>query len=297
MRFLLICLVVFINLESRGQPTAQKILSLLEGKRLSSFNKSVRDSMSAHVFERGPEGFSAREIIPDFSETVVEVLSNRTDLVPCRINLLSKDDVIFFYEIRNISGDSIIEQYKNVTVFDQFEGKFEYVYGAPIDTADLFLTDIRYGHHCGLAGRNPEPCEQMINFVDHRDILSLRRWLRSANAEKQLYGARGISLLAQTGYLLTTDDLRIFRILQEKKGNVNTCSGCTYWGDATADVATEIIENYPKYEWGSENFSPKPLHLPVTAGIIISIIIFFSVGYLLKRSKKTYKIFSRLRKS
>src|SRR6185436_7252537 len=286
MRLLLFTIFVFINPGSYGQPTVQKILYLLEGKKLSSFDKSVSDSMKAHVFAHGSEGFFAREIIPGFSESVVEVLSNRPDLVPCRINLLSKNDVIFFYEIVNISGELFIEQYKNVTVFDQFEGKFEYMYGAPIDTADLFLTHIRYGHHCGLAGRNPEPCEQMINFVDHRDILSLRRWLRSANAEKELYGARGLRLLTESGYLLTTDETRIFRILQEKKGNVRTCSGCTYWGDPIADVATEIVENYPKYEWGSQYFSSKPLDLPVIAGIIISIIIFFSIGYVLKNKQK-----------
>jgi hypothetical protein len=283
---------VFITFESRSQPSAEKIFSLLDGKKFSSFNNYVRDSGNADILKFRTVPFSSREIIPKFQETVVDVFADQPEFVSYRINLLSNDDLVFFYEIRNKPNDSTIKQYKNVPVFEQFESKFEEIYGARMNYADLFLTDILFGDHCGIIGRSPGECEQMISYVDHRDILSLGRWLRSANAEKQMYGARGIRLLEKKGYMLTTDELRIFKILQEKKGNIHTCSGCSYMGLPIDFVASEIADNYPGYEWGSEDFSSKPLHLPVIEGIIISIMIFFSIGYV-QTNKQKAKIFSR----
>jgi hypothetical protein len=286
MRLLLFTVVVFINLSSRCQPSAEKIFALLDGKKFSSFNNYVKDSGNKDILKLRIDPFSSREIIPRFEETVVDVFENQPEFISYRINLLSGDDVIFFYEIRNKSGDSTIKLYKNVPVFEQFESKFEEIYGARMDYADLFLTDIVFGDHCGMIGKNPGECEQMISYVDHWDILSLRKWLRSPNVEKQMYGARGIRLLEKKGYMLTTGELRIFKILQEKKGNVHTCSGCTFMGLPIDFVASEIADSYPGYEWGIEDFSPKPLHLPTIAGIIFCIILIFSVGYGLKNKRK-----------
>jgi len=113
-------------------------------------------------------------------------------------------------------------------------------YHSPIDTTDLFQTSIVYGNSCGIAGTSKEYQERLSSLIQRRDLSTLSSWLWSPNIEKQLYAIKGLKTMEKFGYQLTAKDSRIIKLISQKNGLINICSGCIHSADSIKNVLAQI---------------------------------------------------------
>jgi hypothetical protein len=137
--------------------------------------------------------------------------------------------------------------------------------------------------------------EQLNVLLQDGNVDLIRQWLRSPNAEKQLYALRGYRILVIQGYNLTDEEKRIISIVEQKKGRVSTCSGCMYMNQTFQDVVSEINSMPPEYLKPQPNFSDvifknnktqiekKSSYWWVS---ILGIITVLAILYLIRRTKK-----------
>jgi hypothetical protein len=169
------------------------------------------------------------------------------------IDLLATKDKIFYYKFTKTDFDTAKHSFERTidSLFDNneyaaFEKRFEEVYNAPLNRNDLFL-NIVYGSSCGIAGTDPEYMEHLDRLLQYNHIDTVRQWLQSANAEKQLYALLGYRKLMTHDYDLTVEEHRLIPIVEKKKGTVLNCSGCFFTRLDFQTAVKEINSLPPKY--------------------------------------------------
>lgn len=110
-------------------------------------------------------------------------------------------------------------------------------------------------------------------------------WLKSANTEKQLYAIKGLKILAKTGYSTTDEENNLIKLVRQKEGIVNTCSGCIYSSDSIKNIVAELDlwdgEYYIHRKRPSKNSNI--IYYCLGGIILVSLLSFI---YLKRRTKK-----------
>jgi hypothetical protein len=248
-------IALFLTAQVVGQPV-QKIKLLLKDKNFVALNSYIDKPQKSNVVF-GWE--TLRTIVGDYQEGIIKMEESLPSedgtggsfINNYRVYLLTDKKKIFYYKfIKTVyvnkgseqweKNEEIIDSLKDDKEYFSFENSFKKTYGDTLNHYDLFITSIVYGSHCGFAGVNPEYMEKLNLLLQNENIQDIRQWLKSANAEKQLYAIKGYRILVNQGYKLTDQEKRIISIVEKKKGMVSTCSGCDYMDDTFQNVVSEI---------------------------------------------------------
>ncbi|HSC40055.1 MAG TPA: hypothetical protein VLD19_19360, partial [Chitinophagaceae bacterium] len=133
-----------------------------------------------------------------------------------------------------------IDKWRDKRKYTGFETTFRQVYRDTLNHRELFLTSIVYGISCGAGGAVPEYMQLLEGLLRKNDVAAIRQWLKSPNAEKQLYAVYGYRALRRRGYIPTQEENRLFAIIQQKQGSVSSCSGCTSSGKTFQEMVADI---------------------------------------------------------
>ena len=138
--------------------------------------------------------------------------------------------------------------------------------------------------------------EQLNILLQDDNVDRIRQWLKSANAEKQLYALKGYRILVNQGYTLIVEEKRIISIVEQKKGTVSTCGGCIYMNEEFQNVVSEINaipSEYLKPEKINSSdviFKKKKSKAIKVSSYwwisVFGIIAVLSILYFLRRTKK-----------
>lgn len=292
---------LFLTLQIVGQPL-KVIKQLLADNKFQSF-KTFIDSAPKSNSKLSWE--TLREVTPGFWEGVVKLetfkeVIDKTggNIINYRIDLLATEQNIFFYQLSEIryteikvgewqSYDSTLEKYKNDVLFKDFETTFSKAYHANLNPKELFITSIVYGSECGIAATPTQFQEKLDSLLLDKDIKTISSWLKSPNTEKQIYAIQGLKVLEKNGYNLTPEEMRLIKIIKQKKGVVNTCAGCLYSSDTIKNVIAGI-ESWEGYFTASQraNKSNKFFYSVLSVLILIIALLLFYFKYFKPWTKK-----------
>lgn len=266
-------IALFWTAQVVGQPV-QKIKELLKDKEFVPLNSYITKPQKSNV----AFGWEIlRYIVEGYQEGIIKIEEN----VPAndgtggsyinnyRVYLLANKDKVFYYKFiktvyKNTGSDNwekteeTIDSLTDKTEYALFKNSFRQTYGDTFDHNDLFLTSIVYGAHCGFAGTNPEYMEKLNFLLLNNGVAEIRQWLKSANAEKQLYAIRGYRILINQGYAMTNEEKRIIHVVEQKKGTVSTCSGCFFMNETFQNVVSKINSIPTEYLKPENASSPYP---------------------------------------
>lgn len=313
MKYYTLYTVLFFSLKVLGQPV-NEIKQLLRNKDFISLNSYIEKPQKSNVNFRWE---TLRTIFEDYKEGIIKIEETKPSydgtggsiINNYRVYLLSNEDKFFYYKIINIfykkigaekfeKNESVIDKLKDSTKYTYFENSFKQTYGDALDSNDLFLTSITYGESCGIAGVNPDYLDKLNLCLVTNRISEIRKWLSSANSEKQLYAIRGFRVLINHGYKATEDEKRIINIVVQKKGLVSTCSGCNVMQENFQDVISKInsapieyitpIKMNSSYLTSKKQKSDAKNSLLLWGLISLSSISITAFGYFVWRKKKTF---------
>lgn len=288
MRLFLIFILTICNFFSSAQSVTDTIITdiknALQKKQISALNDYIGVKQH-HIFIRWQ---TLRDIVDNRQEGVLKIeIVRKPDSISnvdnFSINILADQDRIFYYELikwifkRKSEGDYesfpiVLDVYKDSTAYQKLGNLYTAVYHSPIDTTDLFKTSIVYGISCGITGAPTEYQEKLFSIIQHRDLATISSWLRSPNIEKQLYAIQGLITLEKSGYQLTSEDNSLIKAISQKKGLVNTCSGCIYSTDSIKNVFAEIT---PYSLTTKKNKTIWLYYGLATLALIVSLLLFY----------------------
>lgn len=301
----------FLTAQVIAQPV-QKIKQLLKDKKFVPLNSYIDKPQKSNV-NFGWE--TLRTIVGDYQEGIIKI----EEYIPAkdgtggnfinnyRVYLLADKNKIFYYKLDKTAyknkgseqwekNDETIDSLKDKTEYSLFENSFRQTYGDTLNHCDLFLTSIVYGSHCGFAGVNPEFMKQLNLLLLDKNVDLIRQWLKSANAEKQLYALKGYRILVNQGYNLKDEEKTIISIVEQKKGTVYTCSGCLYMHETFQDVVSKINSIPTEYLKPEKPNSADVILIKNKIkvekkssywwGLIFGIIAVLAILYLIRRTKK-----------
>lgn len=307
----ILVITFFLTAQVFGQPV-QKIQQLLKDKEFAPLNSYITKPQKSNV-DFGWE--TLRTIVEEYHEGIIKI----EESIPAndgtggsfinnyRVYLLANKDKVFYFKFiktvyKNTGSDNLekkeetIDSLTDKTEYALFENSFRQTYGDTLNHNDLFLTSIVYGGHCGIAGTNPEYMEQLNFLLLKNDIAEIRQWLKSANAEKQLYALRGYRILVNQGYTMTDEEKKIIEVVEQKKGTVSTCSGCIFMNETFQNVVSEInsipteylntektSSSYPTFEKKTNSTKNNLSNWGVFALGVASIA---TLVYFIRRTKK-----------
>lgn len=304
-------ITLFLTAQVVGQPI-EKIKQLLKDKEFVPLNNYITNPQKSNVHLSWE---TLRSIVEEYQEGIIKI----EEYVPAndgtggsiinnyRVYLLANKDKVFYHKfiktvLKNTGSENweknveTIDSLTDKTEYASFESSFKQTYGDTLNPNDLFLTTIVYGGHCGMAGSNPEYMEQLNFLLLNNEVTEIRKWLKSANAEKQLYAIRGYRILVNQGYVTTDEEKRVIAVVEQKKGTVSTCSGCLFMDETFQEVVSEInsipIEylkpeqtnlSYPTFKKKSNSKKKSFSNWGLFAVGVTSIA---TIGYFIRRTKK-----------
>ncbi len=204
--------------------------SLLQEGDYLTFRKQLK-TISEYTWEVLP-----RTVVSDYKEELIHLTDTKgTYYRHFKIYLLSTDKKIIYYKLCQLvyvgenseENEKIIDEKTDTSSYKAFLNSFQQTYQTPPAAEDLFSASIVYGDYCGLAGIMPPYRAALNKMIQQKEISELRKWLKSANAEKQLYALEAYKQLIEQDYSISEEELRVITVLAQKKGFVNTCGGCS----------------------------------------------------------------------
>lgn len=190
-----------------------------------------------------------REIIPGYIELIANIHDNwPNESFFYQLNLIASAKQILYYKLvqkkskwngsERIEYFEVIDSSASPSDWRLIETQFEKLYKYPLDKQDLFKNNWQFGFSCGYSGSMPD----LWNEIKMNDRRQLNKWLRSPNAEKQLYAIFLIYQLVKDGIHITPEIERIIHIIQSKEASVNICSGCKFYSRSLKELI-EAIKN------------------------------------------------------
>jgi hypothetical protein len=266
MKVLLTITVLVLALQASGQ-SLKEIKQLLAGKDFVAF-KAYIDAASKKYTKVNPNSTLRaiwelkRDITPTFQECVIdaeksfpsEAGSNISRVLRYRINVLATAKEIIYYDFAEKKSNgptwddftlNVTDSFRNDILLAGLRRDFFNTYNDSINQQELFNDSNVYGSACSIVGQKPEMREVNDVLVENKDVQLLTRWLRSTNAEKQVYGVDGLYQLKKKGYKLTAEQLRLIDIIKNKKGNLNICRGCIYSSAKISSIVRSILAGHP----------------------------------------------------
>lgn len=306
------CIIVFIALFLTTQAIGQSVLEikqLLKDKNFPALKTYINTPQKSNV---DVSWETLRTIVGDYWEGVVTIQEN----IPANdgtggniinnyiVNLLATDKKIFYYTLTNTfyknKGSDKWE--KNIdtvdSLFDKreyesFKNLFKQIYNDTLNGQDLFVTYIVYGGNCGIAATDSEYMEKMKQLLQDENVTEIRQWLKSPNAEKQLYAIRGYRTLVNQGYKITDEEKHIIEVIQQKKGTISTCSGCLYSSQTIEQTIVEINDIPPEYlnpgpliSSSKNKKNRAPNSIPGWTLLILGISLSIAAGYYIRKRKR-----------
>jgi hypothetical protein len=164
-----------------------------------------------------------------------------------RVNIIATDSTIIYFDLLEVKSKKVSNEwvpdyvssdtYKNDNLFTDLNTAFKKTFRAELNFSELFNLTIVYSDGgCGYGGRLRKEKMQIDELVLNNDRLGLQKWLSSSNTETQLYAVDGFYHLQKNGALLTPVELEMINAVQQKKGTVQTCSGCSFGLDQISSV-------------------------------------------------------------
>lgn len=249
MRIILLILLIVTSICVRGQEEFPILRQTLKTGRLENIRKYLSSTVETNKCWSGGGQYIRfhREILPGYFETMVDIFScsqlnsGSEDVRFYRLNILSKDSIIFYYALEHYYLDSILWESTDRKLMHLFTRAFFDFYETPLQTEDLFNDKFTVGTICGIDGEPTELYEMVTDFVNKRDTQTLQRWLRSANTELQLYAVIGFIELYNSGFIPDITTTALLNYVLNKQGNLDCCVGCIGERYKIEDVKNYIL--------------------------------------------------------
>lgn len=231
-----------IPLFGQVQNDVKKVLATMDFVALKKYTDNLTDKenqISLHWAYLRDLTTDFQEGVFIFEKSVPDVDDPETSSVHTfRVNLVTTKKNIVYYELSEKKHKSVgndwqpyyetIDSFKNDGAFGELESSFKNIYQLELYEKDLFMTDFIFGSNCGIAGTSPEGRAQMDEWVQSNNKTQILKWLKSANAEKQVYAVEGLNQLKNAGTILTNDEIMMINYVCDKNGTIYVCSGCIH---------------------------------------------------------------------
>ncbi|UOX32675.1 hypothetical protein LXD69_11535 [Flavobacterium sediminilitoris] len=258
---ILICFVIIISLVLISNLFFQKkedIKSILSAKELSKFENFIKQKFEEDVFNGHWKYL--RDITYEYKEGIFEFKQyikdnkgrNTTSYEVFQVKIIASGNQIIFYEFSVQKNKKVkyewkdsfswepyyvsIEKFKNDEEYKKIKNNFKKIFGSDLNESELFMADIVYGGSCGAGAMYSSERMQLNSFVDKKDKISILKWLKSTNAEKQIYAVEGLLKLKKMGIVLNKTELGIIKYITHKKGTIKVCNGCIYSSKELSEV-------------------------------------------------------------
>lgn len=265
MKSLLTITILVLTLHASGQ-SLKEIKQLLADKDFRTF-KTYIDTASKKYTTVNPNSNvrAIWELKRDLTETYQECVIDADESFPSedepnistvqryRINVLATTKEIIYYDFaeKESNGPSwddftlnVTDSFRNDILIADLKRDFFKTYNDSINQQELFNNSNVYGSACSIVGQKPEMRVENDAIVVNKNIKMLTKWLKSTNAERQVYGIDGLYQLKKKGYKLTAEQLRLINIIKNKKGNLNICRGCIYSSDKISSIVKFILAGH-----------------------------------------------------
>jgi hypothetical protein len=262
MKLLLTITVLFLTLQVSGQ-SLQKIKQLLADKNFVAF-KAYIDIASKKYSRVNPDSKVRaiweleRDLTATFQECVVDADESFPDedepnistVERYRIKIIATSKEIIYYDFAKKESNgvswfdfrlNITDSFRNEILISELKKDFFENYNDSINQKELFNDSNVYGFACSIVGLKPKMREENDLIVKNKNIQQLTMWLKSTNTEKQVYGIDGLFQLKKKGYKLTEEQIRLIKIIKNKKGSLNICNGCIYSSDNISNIVKNIL--------------------------------------------------------
>lgn len=243
---------------------AEKLTAYCQNFSYSELENGLNDykNQSSEKIEYDWIILPERELVNDFFEQVIRFRKSvQSDDNPSlysmyeyRVKLIKhKKGQIAFYQIiepKNIKVDGewveteIVLTGDSTDVWSKVRTDFLKTYSQPLKFDELFEMDIVFGSSCGWGVQAPEYSGKLSRLLEANDTTSIINWLSSTTVEIQMYGIQGILAMQKKGYQFDDSVFELLKLIEEKEGNVSTCSGCTYGYDPIGQTVKMIRNGF-----------------------------------------------------
>lgn len=199
-----------------------------------------------------------RELTPDFKEGIftftVDIPDKKNSAISSytkfKINIIIEKSKILYYEFNKERERSLLywkedhykltDKFSNEAQLERLKKNFQDLFKSGLDRKQLFVINFPYGENCSIDGTAPEGREQVEKWIKAKDKTELLRWLRSTNTEKQVYAVEGLHRLSKSGISLTQHELNLIRVVINKEGTINVCSGCSHGQENIRSITSKF---------------------------------------------------------
>lgn len=255
-RFRIILILMFFVFQKSHAQFQNNLIKTLQNKDFITLKKFA-DNLSKDDKNIKTYWEILRDIAPEYKEGVIEIQITYPDkndpsfasADTFKVYLITfKTQIIFYYfgEKKYKNVDDVyyekIDTYSNKEDFERLKNKFKSIFENELNISDLFDNYLVYGKSCGVAGMHPFGKLKIDEWIENNNKNELTGWLKSANAEKQVYAIEGLFQLKQKGINLSENELKIINYIKTKEGKISVCSGCIH-------TSREITEVTKKFEF------------------------------------------------
>lgn len=251
MKFLLAFILLCpISLQAQKFPVLR---DALQSGSLAKVNNYIFNNteVNAHEFpENNIYWRLYREILPGYYEGTLQIyhsepyINERKRTYSVRIQMLVKDSSIFYYSVKYLNEKGAYADVRDSSTWKEpyniFLQTFKQTYGTALQAKYLFIDSINYGNRCKADGEETPEYKQMKEYVSKQNQKALGDWLRSGNAELQLYAVKGFKLLEERTVTVAKEYKPLIELVLAKKGNVNLCRDGVERRMQMAQLRTEL---------------------------------------------------------
>lgn len=224
---------IFNGANAAAGPADSLLTRLLQARNFSAFRNRADELDSTHNGPPSCHWSYLRDLAPGYQEgafltTDRASFGNKSD---CIFVLAFGDRIIDYLLVSYTSpGNNDIVRpplsFRDSAAYQQLRRLFLQVYGAPMNDSVLYNHSVTYGVACGYDGTPPQERSGMLDMVKQHDRRGLYRLLQSTLLEEQIYAVEGFYLLKLSEFHLSETEMKLIKIVLQKKGIVYACQGC-----------------------------------------------------------------------
>ncbi|MFZ5554153.1 MAG: hypothetical protein ACOZCO_13635 [Bacteroidota bacterium] len=245
MKFIISFLLINFFFQVNAADFEKDLKAILEKKKYDELELHISE-LNKSLGRVDAEVKYHREIVPGFSEGLIYFEKSVPDkkdksasiIFTYRLRIITNNNLVIFYDFSEqylaYAGETdkrIIKKYKSEFDYNDklmrqvLQDSFKNTFPEELRYENLFCDTIVYGHNCGLVATETSAGLRMKAAVEKNDKPLLLSWLQSGNTELQLYAVEGLYLLKKNGTEILPDELKMIRVIKNKKGEALSCSG------------------------------------------------------------------------
>lgn len=203
----------------------------------------------------GDSWVQSKELVPGHYEAIIysgesTPLNGNKYWVDARlIKLLFTDSTIYYYAVDDPNDGFEIPLFSttlNADLYKKLLSDYKHIYKTPLNTDELFESTMFTLDGCGMEPIKSKELIAVEDMAERKNFHKLDQWLVSPNVEKQLYAVYGYELLRSYKNSIPWETETIIQIVKQKKGKVQTCSGCLN-EDLEINEVVKLIAQHIKY--------------------------------------------------